>query len=156
MNNIIEFIKNHYEWLFSGIGLAIVTMLAKCVVKVFIRTKNIVNSKVIRKIKQKIKVPPKKMTIVNDDGSVSIVEVILAFEFKDTHQEYVLYTMHEKDKHHNITVYVSEVVRDNGDVKLIGIDDENDWNRVIQVLRELADADVDAPLEYDEFGIEVI
>ena len=33
----------------------------------------------------------KMMSIVADDGSIEVVEVILAFEFKDTKEEYVVY-----------------------------------------------------------------
>ena len=34
----------------------------------------------------------KMMSIVSEDGLVEEVEVILAFEFKDTNKEYVIYT----------------------------------------------------------------
>ena len=49
------------------------------------------------------------MSIVSEDGTVEEVEVILAFEFKDTKKEYVIYTKNEKDENENITVYVSNV-----------------------------------------------
>ena len=34
----------------------------------------------------------KVMSIVSNDGAIENVEVILAFEFKDTNKEYVVYT----------------------------------------------------------------
>ena len=37
----------------------------------------------------------KFMSIVNEDGSVEKVEIILAFEFKDNKQEYVVYISEE-------------------------------------------------------------
>ena len=37
----------------------------------------------------------KMMSIVAEDGSIEAVEVILAFEFKDTKKEYVIYTKNE-------------------------------------------------------------
>ena len=37
-------------------------------------------------------VDKKVMSIVAEDGSIEEVEVILAFEFKDTNKEYVIYT----------------------------------------------------------------
>lgn len=80
----------------------------------------------------------KVMTIVADDGSTEEVEVILAFEFKDTKKEYVIYTKNEKDENDNITVYVSHVDRSAGEPKLLGIDDEEEWNRIKDVLRELS------------------
>jgi uncharacterized protein YrzB (UPF0473 family) len=83
----------------------------------------------------------KMMSIVAEDGSIEEVEVILAFEFKDTGKEYVIYTKNEKDENENITVYVSNVDRSMGDPKLMGVDDEEEWNRVKDVLRELSKAE---------------
>jgi uncharacterized protein YrzB (UPF0473 family) len=83
----------------------------------------------------------KMMSIVSDDGSVEEVEVILAFEFKDNKKEYVIYTKNERDKDDNITVYVSNVDRSSGEPKLLGVDDEDEWNRIKDVLRELSKAE---------------
>ena len=83
----------------------------------------------------------KIMSIVSKDGSVDEVEVILAFEFKDNNKEYVIYTKNEKDDNGNVTVYVSNVDRSSGEPKLRGVDDENEWNRIKDVLRELSKAE---------------
>ena len=84
------------------------------------------------------KVEKEIMTIVSEDGSVEEVEVILAFEFKDNKKEYVIYTKNERDENDNITVYVSNVDRSSGEPKLVGVDDEEEWSRVKDVLRELS------------------
>ncbi len=81
------------------------------------------------------------MSIVSEDGTVEEVEVILAFEFKDNKKEYVIYTKNEKDENDNVTVYVSNVDRSSGEPKLMGIDDEEEWNRIKDVLRELSKAE---------------
>lgn len=83
-------------------------------------------------------VEKKIMSIVAEDGSVEEVEVILAFEFKDTKKEYVIYTKNEKDDNDNITVYVSHVDRSSGEPKLLGVEDEEEWSRIKDVLRELS------------------
>ena len=83
-------------------------------------------------------VEKKMMSIVADDGSIEEVEVILAFEFKDNKKEYVIYTKNEKDENDNVTVYVSNVDRSSGEPKLMGVEDEEEWNRVKDVLRELS------------------
>lgn len=80
----------------------------------------------------------KMMSIVAEDGSIEEYEVILAFEFKDTQKEYVIYTKNEKDENENITVYVSHVDRSNGEPRLLGVEDEEEWNKVKDVLRELS------------------
>ena len=86
-------------------------------------------------------VEKKMMSIVAEDGSIEEVEVILAFEFKDTKKEYVVYTKNEKDENENVTVYVSNVDRSSGSPKLIGIEEDEEWNRVKDVLRELSKAE---------------
>ena len=83
-------------------------------------------------------VEKKIMTIGAEEGSVEEVEVILAFEFKDTKKEYVVYTKNERDSNDNITVYVSNVDRSSGEPKLLGVEDEEEWNKVKDVLRELS------------------
>lgn len=80
----------------------------------------------------------KMMTIVNEDGTEEDVEVVVAFEFKDNKKEYVVYTKNERDDSNNIIVYVSNVDRSNGEPNLIGVEDESEWARVKDVLRELA------------------
>ena len=80
----------------------------------------------------------KMMSIIAEDGTTEEVEVILAFEFKDNKKEYVIYTKNEKDENGNVTVYVSNIDRSSGEPKLVGIDDEEEWNRIKDVLRELS------------------
>ena len=83
----------------------------------------------------------KMMSIVSEDGSVEEVEVVIAFEFKDTKKEYVVYTKNEKDENENITVYVSHVDRSSGEARLLGVEDEEEWNKIKDVLRELSKAE---------------
>ena len=78
------------------------------------------------------------MSIVAQDGSIEEVEVIIAFKFKDNNNEYIIYTKNEKDDKGLITVYVSNVDRSSGETKLYGVDDEAEWNKIKDVLRELA------------------
>ena len=80
----------------------------------------------------------KMMSIVGQDGTVEEVEVIIAFKFKDTDKEYIIYTKNEKDDKGLITVYASKVDRSSGETKLYGIHDEDEWNRIKDVLRELS------------------
>lgn len=80
----------------------------------------------------------KVMSIVSNDGAIEDVEVILAFEFKDNNKEYVVYTKNEKDENGNVTVYVSNIDRSGDEPKLVGIENENEWNKIKDVLRELS------------------
>ncbi len=83
----------------------------------------------------------KMMSIISDNGSIEEVEVILAFQFKDNKKEYVVYTRNETDENGNVTVYVSNVSRENDSPKLLGVDSDEEWSRIKDVLRELAKED---------------
>ncbi len=78
------------------------------------------------------------MSIVNENGETEEVEVVLAFEFKDNKKEYVVYTKNEKDENGNVTVYVSNVERSDGEARLMGVESEEEWSRIKDVLRELS------------------
>ena len=80
----------------------------------------------------------RKLTIIDEEGNEQEVEVIVAFEFKDTEQEYVVYTQNETDDNGNITIYVSKINEVDGESKLTGIDEEEEWSRIKDVLRELS------------------
>ena len=80
----------------------------------------------------------KMLSIVAQDGSIEEVEVVLAFKFKDTDKEYIIYTKNETDDKGLVTVYVSSVDRSSGETKLYGINDDDEWNKIKDVLRELS------------------
>lgn len=81
------------------------------------------------------------MTIMMNDGSEEKVEVLVCFEFDDTKKEYVVYTKNETDASGNITVYVSRVNRSSGTPKLDTVENDEEWTRIKDVLRELSKND---------------
>ena len=88
------------------------------------------------------------MTITNEDGTVEEVEIIVAFEFTDLKKEYVVYTKNEVDANDNVTVYISTVESvENGEAILGGIETDEEWARIKDVLRELAKEDTEKATE---------
>lgn len=150
---MIDFIKENYEWLFSGIGVTFVVWLINWIKP---KTRKIKDTGLIESlINRNHKLPPKYLTTIDDNGNEEKSEIILAFEFKDTKREYIVYTNHETDQYDNITIYVSEVDRTGGSPRLLGVPDGSEWKRVREVLKELANAKEEQPL-YDKDGIEII
>lgn len=78
------------------------------------------------------------ITIISEEGKEEQVEVIVAFKFKDTNQEYIVYTQNEKDDNGNVTIYVSKIMEEDGESRLFGIEDDAEWDRIKEVLRELS------------------
>lgn len=79
----------------------------------------------------------KIMSIVQEDGSIDEVEVVIAFEFKDTKKEYVVYTKNEKDENGNVTIYVTRIVSDKNGNRFLGVENDDEWNRIKAALRAL-------------------
>ncbi|MEG1495140.1 MAG: DUF1292 domain-containing protein [Bacilli bacterium] len=79
------------------------------------------------------------MSIVLEDGSIDEVEVLLAFEFNDTKKEFVVYTKNETDENGNVTIYVASLRKKNNDQYSLGnIQNDEEWTRIKEVLRELS------------------
>lgn len=80
----------------------------------------------------------KILTINKLDGSTEDVEVIISFQFDDTKKQYVVYTKNELDEAGNVTIYVTEVVKDETGTHFVGISNDDEWLKVKEALRELA------------------
>lgn len=80
----------------------------------------------------------KILTINKPDGRTEEVEEVICFEFSDTKKKYVVYTKNEIDENGNVTIYVSEMVTDANGVKLTGVENDEEWSKIKDVLRELA------------------
>ncbi len=83
----------------------------------------------------------KILSIIKDDGTQEKVELIISFVFNDTKKEYVVYTRNEKDDNGNTTLYVSSVDRCGDMPKMGGVETDEEWSRIKDVLRELAKND---------------
>ena len=78
------------------------------------------------------------MKTTNPDGTQEEVEVLLAFKFNDNGKEYVIYTKNEVDENGNVTIYISNVLRNCDEVTLETVSDDSEWARIKGVLRELS------------------
>ena len=78
------------------------------------------------------------MITTNPDGTQEEVEVLLAFKFNDSGKEYVIYTKNEVDENGNVTIYISNVLRNGEETTLVTVSDDNEWTRIKNVLRELS------------------
>ena len=78
------------------------------------------------------------MSIVQEDGSIDEVEVLVSFEFTDTKKAYVVYTKNEVDDRGNITVYASSLIDGPNGKGLGGVETDEEWTRIKEVLRKLA------------------
>ncbi len=80
----------------------------------------------------------KMITIVDPEGNKTDVEVVIAFKIEDTNKEYVIYTKNEKDENGNITIYVSALEEINGEKQLTGINSDEEWQKIKEIIKQLA------------------
>lgn len=83
----------------------------------------------------------KTLTINKLDGTAEEVEEVISFEFNDTKKRYVVYTKNEVDQNGNVTIYVTEVVTDDQGTRFLGVSTDEEWTRIKDVLRKLANKD---------------
>ena len=86
-------------------------------------------------------VDKKVLSIIKEDGTTEEVELLICFEFNDTKKEYVVYTRNEKDENGNITIYVSSIDRSGEVPKMGAVENDEEWSRIKDVLRELSKND---------------
>lgn len=79
----------------------------------------------------------KILTINKPDGTIEEVEEVISFEFDDTKKRYVVYTKNEVDEDGNMTIYVSEVIKAETGYKFLGVENDEEWNRIKAALRAL-------------------
>lgn len=77
------------------------------------------------------------LTITKIDGSKEQVEEVISFEFNDTKKRYVVYTKNEKDENGNVTIYVTRIVSDENGNRFLGVENDDEWNRIKAALRAL-------------------
>ncbi len=80
----------------------------------------------------------KILTINKADGSTEEVEEVISFEFNDTKNSYLVYKKNEVDQNGNITIYVTEVIQDSMGTRFLGVESDDEWSKIKDVLRQLA------------------
>lgn len=80
----------------------------------------------------------KILTINKADGTTEEVEEVISFEFNDTKKRYLVYTKNEIDMNGNITIYVTQVVTDGANTRFVGVESDEEWSKIKDVLRQLA------------------
>lgn len=78
------------------------------------------------------------LIISKADGTTEEVEEVISFEFNDTKKRYLVYTKNEVDANGNVTIYVTEVVNDDNGTRFLGVESDDEWTRIKDVLRQLA------------------
>ncbi|MDD2392167.1 MAG: DUF1292 domain-containing protein [Bacilli bacterium] len=79
------------------------------------------------------------LKITDETGVEKEVEVLSYFTLNSNGKKYLIYTENVTDESGNVEIYTSEVVEKEDDsIELYGVEDENVWNEIKQVMIDLA------------------
>ncbi len=80
------------------------------------------------------------LTINKPDGTTEQVEEVITFQFDDNKKRYVVYTKNETDDEGNITIYITEIIKDDTGYKFLGVGTDEEWTRIKEALRSLIES----------------
>lgn len=78
-----------------------------------------------------------KIKLTNPNGSVVEAEVLLYFNLNETGKDYIIYTFNETDQNDMMTIYTSIVTKNNDEYVLSKIEDQNEWAKIKDVMRQV-------------------
>lgn len=79
------------------------------------------------------------LKITDETGVEKEVEVLSYFTLNSNGKKYLIYTENVTDESGNVEIYTSEVIEKEDDsIELYGVEDENVWNEIKQVMIDLA------------------
>lgn len=74
------------------------------------------------------------ITIQRTNGNIEEAEVLLFFKLEEDGPEYIVYTFNETEDD-LVTVYTSKFIKNEDNIVLEEVTDENEWNKIKDVMR---------------------
>ena len=79
----------------------------------------------------------RKVTITNSKGQQVVADIVTIFRITDLNSDYVVYTFNQSEGNGNIKDYVSRLRLENGEYFFDTISDDNEWDKVRNVISNL-------------------
>ena len=86
----------------------------------------------------------KIISIVDENGAIDEAEELLRLELSEFNKKYIIYTKNETDDNNNVTIYISELYKENensSDVELRAIETDQEWDKLKEILKEISKSD---------------
>ena len=83
----------------------------------------------------------KIISIVDENGAIDEAEELLRLELSEFNKKYIIYTKNETDENNNVTIYISELYKENdnsSDVELRAIETDQEWDKIKEILKEIS------------------
>lgn len=76
-----------------------------------------------------------KIKYTDINGVEREADVVICFEVNN--KQYIIYTLNEKDENGMVALYSSEMIQNNGKTELCGINSDEEWSMVKDVMKEI-------------------
>lgn len=89
----------------------------------------------------------KIISIVDENGAIDEAEELLRLELSEFNKKYIIYTKNETDENNNVTIYISELYKENensSDVELRAIETDQEWDKLKEILKEISKSEEQA------------
>lgn len=86
----------------------------------------------------------KIISIVDENAAIDEAEELLRLELSEFNKKYIIYTKNETDDNNNVTIYISELYKENensSDVELRAIETDQEWDKLKEILKEISKSD---------------
>lgn len=81
-----------------------------------------------------------KIIIVDKNNEEEEVELVTYLNTRDNMNQYIVYTKNEKQPNGDIVIYISKLIDEDGNRKIVEINEESEWKMVQSLLKEIANA----------------
>lgn len=81
-----------------------------------------------------------KIIIVDKNNEEEEVELVTYLNTRDNMNQYIVYTKNEKQPNGDIVIYISKLIDEDGNKKIVEINEESEWKMVQSLLKEIANA----------------
>jgi len=78
-----------------------------------------------------------KLTLTEANGETVTADILTFFSITETGNKYAIYTFNEVDSNGLIKLHVSKVVAENGQNVLKKIEDDNEWSKVKEIMKDM-------------------
>ena len=76
-------------------------------------------------------------SMIDENGSETVYDVLFTFESEETHKNYIVYTGNTKDQQGNVEVYASIYYPNDPHSRLEAIETEKEWKVIETILETL-------------------
>lgn len=77
------------------------------------------------------------INLINENGEINRIELLCSFEIEELNGKYIIYTKNEKTKEGHCIIYSGKIRDENGEQKLVNIEDGYEWEKLKNIMRQM-------------------